>query len=477
MKNRYKFGAGAYAIFALFLAVVILVNVFTSLIVKKFDIKLDMTTQKMYEITDTTKEFLKDYDIPTTIYITASDLEQSSYEYFVPVREILDKYAKLNSNIHIKSVDLSDDPSFGSKYVQPGQTITRYSVIVDAGERFKVLTLDDLYDVNYQQSQITGFKAEKKLTSTLKYILNDSNFKVYFITGHGETAADGAKQYLNDANFETEDLDITLNDIPEDASIISIINPIRDFSVGDITKLDAFFAKGGNGQIHLNSLQQNLPNLTAFIREWGIEVNNDVVFENPEKSNRIITALNNLNRAVIEDTSITEDINAANGSVVYYYSKSLNVIADQLSACEVTPLLSSSDNSYSKPFLGSDTESEPASDDRQGPFVLSAVSTKESNVPGTSSSLIVTGDMMFITANPDEIELAYGFDNFKIYLNGMLEMTGQQDETAISSKKLSSNMLVEVTPSHQKYILYSFLLIPVIILIIGIVVWLKRRNA
>mgnify|MGYP003596590197 CR=1 FL=1 len=50
----------------------------------------------MYELSDKTKEYLKNYDTPVDIYILAGESEQDGN-----IRTVLDKYAAANKNINV----------------------------------------------------------------------------------------------------------------------------------------------------------------------------------------------------------------------------------------------------------------------------------------------------------------------------------------------------------------------------------------
>ena len=50
----------------------------------------------MYELSDKTKEYLKNYDTPVDIYILAGESEQDGN-----IRTVLDKYATANKNINV----------------------------------------------------------------------------------------------------------------------------------------------------------------------------------------------------------------------------------------------------------------------------------------------------------------------------------------------------------------------------------------
>ena len=64
----------------------------------------------MYELSDKTKEYLKNYDTPVDIYILAGESEQDGN-----IRTVLDKYATANKNINVTNINMTSNPTFGKK--------------------------------------------------------------------------------------------------------------------------------------------------------------------------------------------------------------------------------------------------------------------------------------------------------------------------------------------------------------------------
>ena len=58
----------------------------------------------MYELSDKTKEYLKNYDTPVDIYILAGESEQDGN-----IRTVLDKYAAANENINVTNINMTSN--------------------------------------------------------------------------------------------------------------------------------------------------------------------------------------------------------------------------------------------------------------------------------------------------------------------------------------------------------------------------------
>ena len=228
--KKYKF-VSSVAI-AIAVVLVIVVNVFVSVLNNKLPLKIDLTSNKMYELSDKTKEYLKNYDTPVDIYILAGESEQDGN-----IRTVLDKYAAANENINVTNINMTSNPTFGKKYVTDGKSLQSNSVIVDGGDKFKTYTMTELYGVNAQTGQYTSLNVENKITSALKYVSSETQQKAYLIKGHNEIAVDGAKTKLESENFEVGEVNTLTDDIPSDANMLIVAKPTADFSKEEILDL------------------------------------------------------------------------------------------------------------------------------------------------------------------------------------------------------------------------------------------------
>ena len=138
MNNIKKHIINSWIVIAIAVVLVIVVNVFVTVLNGKFPLKVDLTSNKMYELSDKTYEYLETFDTPANIYILASEADQDER-----ISSTLQKYAIANDNIKVTNINVAENPTFGKKYVTDGSSLTANSVIVDAGERFKLFSMKD----------------------------------------------------------------------------------------------------------------------------------------------------------------------------------------------------------------------------------------------------------------------------------------------------------------------------------------------
>ena len=118
LKNRrLRMGSFATALTVVFIAVLIILNMIVSAISERFPVQLDLTTGKIYELSDETIEYLRTVEKDVNIYVLATeDSFGSPNEYYLQACETIKKFPQYNSRIKVQFIDLAKDPAFESKY-------------------------------------------------------------------------------------------------------------------------------------------------------------------------------------------------------------------------------------------------------------------------------------------------------------------------------------------------------------------------
>lgn len=465
-KIRWNYLINSTVMFFGIIAIIIVFNILVSVFVDKFPVKIDLTDSKVYEISDSTYEYLESFDTPVTIYILASEAEQD-----YSVREVLDKYEKANKNIKIVNINPNENPTFGKKYADAGNNLSSNSVIVDAGERFKVYSHSEFYNIN-SSNMPTSIKVEQKITAALKYAASSVDYKVYFTEGHGETVLSGAETKLKSDNYITGKFNIASEDIPQDADMLIIANPANDFTKAEIAKLDEFFKNAGKAQFLFESTSTNLPNLYAFIKEWGIEVNDDLVVDESNATNI------GLIMAECADNDITANIAEGRITAYYPFPKSLTKLYDSNSGIEVIPIITTSENAYSKSAVSEVISQESiakSEDDKTGEFIIAAAATKQGANPDEDAIIFVSGSTLMLDEDPDMIS-SYGFANYDIYSAAVSYIEGSKENYSVQPRSLLTSMLTIDVLDFIVMGIISVIIIPLASLITGIVIWVRRKN-
>lgn len=472
MNKNKKYRLNAKIVTVGVLAVVVLLNIFVTVLVKKFPIKLDMTSEKLYELSDETKAMLETYDKDVDIYFIAGQNYESNYRLLGNVAEVLEKYAQYGPKINYTSIDSDKNPTFGAKYVEDGQSIGMGSIILDAGDRYKVYKYSDFYNSTTNSNggaTATSMRAEQVINAGLSYLDSNEDFTAYVVKGHNESDLSGLKKKLEDESYIVNDLNLTTDDIPADAKLIVIAAPKIDYTSTEIAKLDAYFANAGKALVTFDYQCSGLNNLYEYLRSWGIAVNDDIAVESDSKHT---VAQLGVVLADYGESGITKTLADNNRYIGYFpYSKSLGILFTENNGIKVESVLTTSDNAYSTTDFSS-LENTSGSTGKQ---VISASATKQGENPSEDAIIFVSGNSAMLEVDEQSIA-GYGFANYDYIKNVLTFLHGTYEDYSISPKYLSSGRLM--INGITGFVVGGIfaVVVPLAILIYGIVVWVRRRH-
>lgn len=439
-----KYKIFSWVSIAVAVAVFILLNVFMSMLTSKLPIKIDLTTNKIYELTDASKDFLKSYDKDTTIYIIASQKKQDG-----SVRAVLDRYAAANSRIKLVNIDARENMTFGRKYVSDGETLGLNDLVVECGDRFRIIPAADLSAETADGSE--GLNVEAKITSALKQVTGPK-LKAYFSSGNKESEFAAAAQALENEGYETKYLDLMTSDIPEDAAVFITALPQADFSEAEIAKLDAYLRNGGSLQVYVDAKTPELKNLNAYLKSNGIEI----------AEAEVVAGQNN----VIPSSEGNSYIFTASYSRYLWYVPFAKPIdtAETAGNIKVEAKLTSGAGSGWRSIESGETE--------LGERNLALMSTNSE----TGAMIYVCGTpMLFDMFSLADID-AQGLDNTKYLVDTTNSMSDAGDSFVVPVKSVSADQMSISEAAADVYGFIIIILIPALVLAVGLAVFFKRRN-
>ena len=460
MKKKLKFGLWLSAVGAL--VIVILLNLFVGTIGDKIPMKLDLTRNKIFELSDETKNVLKNVDKDIDVYYFATKGNEQLY-----IAQTIDMYKGYSNKIHFEQKDPTADPVFAREF---GTDITDNSVIVRSGDRIKVVDSSAIYDYTFQQQGIVEFQLEQKLTKAIAYVQAESDVKVFFTTGHEEAGYQFMKTPLEEENAEVEEIDLKTTDIPADTAAIYIIGPQRDFAADEVTRLQEYLANGGSLNVSLDVRVSEVPVLRQFLSEyWGINYNDDIVMETDNMS---ILANNPFYLLPhIEEHDITSSFLQKKVSIAWPEARSLYIT--EKPGVEAAALLTTTDKAVSK--LAVESVSYTVEEgDKTGVQTLAVAVSYVDYDKKARTRIVATGTSLYAAslflsdssvANSDLLRESF------IYLKG-------EDSAGISitPKNVATQYLTLKQGEITAYMWIFGILPEVIILAAGLFVWLRRRH-
>lgn len=299
-KEKFKHGSLAVVFTVVFIAVIIVINVLVSALTTRFpSMNFDLTKEGLNTLSDEATDVAKEIVNETTIYIIGSedairgDEVYSNYSLkYSQVANLADRLHELNDKIKVEYIDPDLNPQFISDYA--GDSLTTGKVMVKTDKRHKTLAVTDLFSI--QQDSSTGqynyySKVDGALANALYLVNLDTVPVVAFATGHNEmlTVSDNLSTFtgmLNDNNFEVKEFNMLTDEIPEDASIVVLGTPTTDYTSEELSKLEAYLddeKMASSRTLYVmtapNAGWSSMPNLSSFLAEWGMEPQSQEVLE------------------------------------------------------------------------------------------------------------------------------------------------------------------------------------------------------
>ena len=435
-----------------------------------------ITTNFQYKDLTNFESILKAYGIERVDGIVMEN--DSSYYYnnipYYLLPEVESRYEDLSGHVKVSYVNPSTNPTFFQKYTTDAPTSN--SLIVASDARSRVIDYNDIYEYSYDYSSysrsLDGYDAEGQITSALQYVTKDSSELpvVYEITGHGETSLSGGfSEAIEKANMTLTELTLLKEEaVPDDASAIIINAPTSDFSADDAKKVTDYLGKGGKALITTNFQYKDLTNFESILKAYGIERVDGIVMENDSSY-----YYNNIPYYLLPEVESSDYTSSVSGKYIFApYSEAFSYDGSS-DDVTYTALLQTTDKAVSKIDADNATTSEKEDGDIEGPFTIALAAAKTEN--DTSSQVVVAGSMELFTDSTDQIVSG---SNVSMFTDIMTNLTGGEDDNTsvipVKDYKMSTITITSISTIIGG--LAASIFIPVVLIIIGVVIWAVRRK-
>lgn len=474
-KRRYQVSVktlqmGAYStgMTAVVVAIAVIVNMAAAMLPASYT-NLDVSSQKLYTLTDTTKDVLRDLEEDITIYVIRDEENQDTI-----LAQTLKRYQELSDHIEIVYKDPVVYPTFYKQYTD---NITMNSLIVESDRRFKVVYYSDIYestiDYSTYTSNVTGYDAEGLLTSAIAYVTSDSAPKIYTVDGHGEaelsaTFTDGIAK--ENADMGTVTL-LKSESVPDDADAVILNAPATDINEEDADKLIAYLENGGKiilSTYFTDYFGENMPNLSRVLAYFGLSIGDGIILEGDQNYmyQSPIYVLPDPQISAMTSTIYDADYNV----VMFPYAQAIDITETE--GVEVTELLKTTESAYEKVGMAEGDTMEQTDEDRTGAFTLGAHAVKTINDEKSAELVLYTSPFVFSdTANQYTMN-----NNLKLLTNAVSEFCGDGESVSVPVKSYSEEYLTVSIGTALGIGAVIAIILPVMLLVSGIVIWYRRRK-
>ncbi len=478
MKQKFKqtffsvssrYGSYSLGAIALVTAIVIVANLIVGQLPENVR-SVDLSDNKIYEITDVSRKLAKDLKDPVTITVLAQK-DQADKR----IRNFVEKYAGMSSKISLEWIDPVQHPSALSKYDAQADSLvvscekTDKQRVVSFGE---IITYDQMSYYTTGSMQETAFDGEGQLTAAVNYVTSEKSGRIYYSTGHGEEAFSSSVQsLLEKANYTLEEWNLLMNpSIPEACELFIMNGASSDVTEDEQKGILDYLRQGGKAMVFLGEAKKGTPNLDAIFKEYGLE----------------------------KEDGYVADMQRSYQQNPYYIFPELTLgeaYAKGISS-EMVLLINAQGFTQTEPardsitldaFMNTSADGYAVTDEeeKQGTYVLGASATEtissnsvsenqdEEEAKSLESRLTVFGAVSMIDGNVTDTFST--LENLTLFMNAVGANFGEDTSISIEPKSL------EITYNTVQYPgLFSLLVIfgiPVLVLGFGFVTWLRRRKA
>ena len=468
-KKTLKNGSYSMVYTVILIAVIVVINLIVAEIPTKYT-QIDVSTQKLYTISDKTKEFLDELNQDVTIY----HIVQNGNEDDV-IEKLLKRYEETSDHIKVEKKDPVLYPNFTSQYTD--EDVQDNSLIVVNGSKSKVVDYYNLYETQYDyysgSSSTTGFDGEGQIDSAISYVTSDNLPIVYTLKGHGELELNSSiTESLEKANYQIQSLNLlTEENVPEDAGCLMITSPQADLSEEEADKVISYLENGGKAVIFTDYTSEEIQNLKKVLENYGVTPDNGVVMEGDTK--HYIMQIPYYLVPEINSTEITADLIADNRYVLMTVAQSIRIMDSYRDTLDIEAVLSTSEKAYIKTNVENMQTFEKVSGDQEGKFNLGVCVTEDIS-DDKQTQLVYYGSSSLLDSTTNQ-QVSGG--NTELLLDTLGWMC-ENDVPVISvdSKSLETSNLTISEYDSGYWSAMTCGVIPVIFLIIGGVIWFKRRK-
>lgn len=454
-----RYGSNALIISIAFIGIVALIN-FMGM---RYHWHQDVTANQSFTLSPLTTQVLKDLKEPVQAVAFFTNTGQSNRQ---DVEDRLKEYTNQTDKFTYRFVDPQAEPQIARDYkIQFDGT-----VVMERGTRRENALQTD----------------EQGLTNAILKVSQDKQPAIYFTTGHGEhsptdTGNNGInlmKGAMEAENYKVDSIDLktVTSTLPSDITGLIIAGPRQPFDPAEVKIVQDYLGK--NGRVMIMVDPQTDSGLDSLLQAWGLKLNNDVIYD-PKFGffgQAQVPVIN-----TYPSHTVTADLTGQ--STFFPGARSIQQVTPAPTGKSVTTLLTTSDASWGETnFDQVKAQNATYEDgkDNKGPLNFAyAVEAAGGDQP---ARLVVIGNSSFVTNGTLTARVSVGGQqsqvqsgNGLLFGNSLHWLAGQENLIAIPAKQPDSHPIF-LNSEQQSFVFWSsFLFIPAAILIIGILIWWRRR--
>jgi len=448
-----------------FVALLVTLNVLAA----RFPKTWDATESKVYTLGDKTVSVLTHLDKPVEIaaFMAAGDRGHGGLD------TLLARYAARSKNLSYRFIDPEKDPQEADKF-----GVTRPGILAARCGDEKALADPDA----------SGAFGEGEVTSLLLKVTRPGGKRMYALTGHGEPEISdltspgglgGLAAVLKDDNVEIRPLFLAAAAaVPDDATTVILAGPVKPLIPHELDALRTYLAHGGRLLAMLNPGVD--AGLAPLLSDYKLALDDDMIVDQEEIA--FLGARLGLD-PIVEDFPPHPITKGFKQRIRLSQARSIAIkVEGGLPGVVAQPLARTHESAWGETQWKSMMATGHVAkedDDHAGPLLVAATATQKivedkpaaDGEAGREARLVVVGDADWaVNGNVG------AFFNREFLVNALHWLAGAEDLIVGPAKSLRASRLDMTQADQRNLFRFSVLLLPEVLLIGGIVAWLRRKS-
>jgi len=397
--------------------------------------------------------------MPDSIKVTAFTADSGALKQ--RIQDVLGRYQRYKPDMKLSFVNPDTEPEEVRKLniTADGELLLKYQ-----GRSEKVSKLD-----------------EQSVTNSLQRLSRSGERWIVFVEGHGERSPFGKANHdlqswaeqLRDKGFRLKALNLaTTATIPDNTSVLVVAGPQVNYLPGEVKLIEDYVSGGGN--LLWLADPGGLYGLEPLAEQLGITFEPGVIVDPTTR----MFSINDPTFAIVGDYGMHPLVEGFNTLTIYPYAPGVEL--ETQGDWEGETLLNTTARSWSETGVMAGEVSFDELKDVPGPLSLAAALTRtkggegdaEESAAGKQQRVVVVGDGDFLSnaylGNGGNLELGLNIVN---WLSSDDQLISIPAKTAVDSS-------LNLSKGESMVIGFGFLLVlPALLLLGGLVIWLKRRKA
>lgn len=477
---KWRNGSYSIGIIIAMIAIVLVVNLLVEQLPSNIK-EVDISTNQIYSIGDTTREVLNDLEEDVEIIILAEEgnIDQR-------IEQLIDNYVSASDHITKEIVDPVLHPSALTEYEAEANSVivtceaTGKQRVIGFGE---IIVYDQMVYYYYGQYQESEFDGEGQITSAISYVSQEAENKIYTTEGHGESSfSTTITDLIEKGNLETESVNLLTNgEIPEDCDLLVIYAPTSDLADDEKDMILSYLQTGGKLMILIGTGGESLPNLEEVMETYGLELVDGYIADTQRYyQNNYYTIF-----PVFDTTSEICSGLGSDSLALVLNARGMLATEDVRDGLTVEAFMTTSEDGYA--VTGNN-------DSTQGTYLLGAVATETVQIATASDATLADATTADAQNSSDteaqtrvtvisagtliEQQITDSFTNLAntdVFMNAVTANFDEVENISIPAKSLEISYNTVTNPNSWGMLFIA--VIPIGLIVIGLVIWIRRKRA